>query len=291
MTVLIIIANDPARANLFARLVQKEIADGKTLHASRGLDPANDTLNSLVQRTGPHDLVIYHCGAANSEYSKFVPDYKALCIDRHWTVPPLILFSGSFLSVETADKTFAKDSRVCAISQSTLEINLSSFLQALRSPTNGFDNLPWHILRGYSEREYPLQLLSALLPFGVMWELSGEAGSRKGLKMASEKLSIDLFRGTERIIAERVKELIAVEPKDYQTLNPSSANHATVFIDRLIHKKVKTSTSAKELVNLTSAVCGRLDLNLDSALQILTSSTSVRNWNKRLSLLRDCLLD
>jgi hypothetical protein len=291
MKVLIVISKDSARASLLTGLVQAELPGNEPLSAGRGFDSYNKTLNALVVNSGPHDLVIHHCGATNSEYSFFVPAYESLCRDRSWDLPPLILFSGSFISVETADKTFARDSRVCVVSQSTLEINLGSFLRALRSPPSGFDDVPWYILRGYGEREYPLQLLSALLPFGVMWEASGEAGSRKGLKTASEKLSIDLFRGTERIIAERVKALSAIEPKDYQSSIPGNANHATAFIDRLMDKKVKTSVSAKELENLASAVCGRPDLNLDSALQVITSSTSLRNWNRRLSLLRDCLLD
>lgn len=291
---VLVIASDRYRREEFASHVSKAIPNSKITKLGSGLSSLHgqdELVNEITDSEG-YALIIQHCGSTNYEFGEFVSSYRELEASKQWSPAMIILFSGSPNSVTQADRRFAGDPFVCAISQSIVERNIGLFLRAFESQeVKQSKVVPWHILRGYGEREYPLQLLSALLPFGVMWEFSGEAGSRKGLKTASERLSIDLFRGTERIIAERVKALSAIEPKDYQSSIPGNANHATAFIDRLIDKKVKTSASAKELETLASAVCGRTDLNLDSALQVLTSSASLRNWNRRLSLLRDCLLD
>ncbi|MDQ3816404.1 MAG: hypothetical protein M3362_01785 [Acidobacteriota bacterium] len=255
---------------------------------------ARKAFDIIVLNNGVN-LVIHHCGATNPEYNEFITSYRTLCSERGWRAPGIVLFSGDPLTVEKVDRKYVNDPFICVISQNDLENNLQRFIEAnWRDFSAKVDDsqpiIPqWGILRGYSEIEFPLQVLSALLPFGVLWEKSGKTNDNSGLIDSSMALKVADFWGTERLIVERLKELILNGTKG--EWDAANSDRGILFVNHLLNEKAKRSRLIYNLNKLYERKqAKRVTTSMNDALQILASSKTLGQWNWRLSALRDHLL-
>lgn len=72
------------------------------------------------------DVVMYHCGRTNTEFSDFVAEYTVVCPSA-----PLVLFSGGDLSAAHGmELEFAS---VCVVEQEVMEANIGAFLRFWRN--------------------------------------------------------------------------------------------------------------------------------------------------------------
>jgi hypothetical protein len=136
-------------------------------------------------------------------------------------------------------------------------------------------------LAGDTAHESALRLLSALLPFGLLWEAQGEGG-RAGLVGAARSLNDELFGDFERVLVARVKEHLSGQPP--QGWEPSGFEHNAAQLDELLSRAPASGESWER------AGCEPAPTNLDSAIKALAESESFELWNARLAALRDSLL-
>lgn len=121
-------------------------------------------LATEVAETDVFGLVLHHCGGPNSEYGDFIRSYRQLCVNKQVPCPPIVLFTGG--GTGDAESNFGNDPGICILSSGDLLSHLVTFLGSW----DGVSTPPWPILKTGSPHEPALQALSALLPFGLLFE-------------------------------------------------------------------------------------------------------------------------
>lgn len=137
-------------------------------------------------------------------------------------------------------------------------------------------------LAGDTAQESALRLLSALLPFGLLWE-ANRNDQREGLIAAAQNLGDDLFSDFERLLVARFKQhLSGQQPPDWE---PSGFEHNAALLNDLL------SRAAGQETLWAQGGCASAPTELDSAIRTLAESGSLDLWNERLTALRDSLLE
>lgn len=294
---LVIVSDDQSRRDTSERIVREAVRKAVVTKLDRGISIGSDKIADDILESNGYDLIIQHCGSTNGEYLSFIQAYKSLARENGWSEPAIILFSGSPAAVKEAEKAFLGDPYVCAITQDDLETNLKSFIEieyGNLADAHGSDQeeMHWHILLGYGEAEYQLQVLSALLPFGVMWEAGGKVRSNAAFKDSVQSLRAQEFWGTESLIVERIGGLIATAPAAPDKWDSNKFDRGIVFINNLLAEKAAGSRLVKRLSKLKGV--SQTDSSaapLDMALRILSRSKTLNQWNWRLSQLRNHMLE
>jgi hypothetical protein len=294
---LIVISDDANRRDSIGRLAAAA-QDAEVTKLDRGISLGSSRLVEEVKGSEGYDLIVHHCGATNGEYRSFVRAYRDLAEAMAWPSPKIVLFSGSPASVREAERAFANDLLVCPVAQEAVEENLRIFIEAeyhSRPPVGGgrsFEEIHWHLLQGYRETEYQLQVLSALLPFGAEWEADGRLRDRSALRSSSSSLRPEDFAGTESVIVSRVKELIAGGSSASRAWDSNRTDAGVIFINRLLATKAR-GPRVLRILNRSQEAARAIDAetSLDAALHWLAGSKTLLQWNWRLSVLRDHLLE
>lgn len=137
-------------------------------------------------------------------------------------------------------------------------------------------------LAGDTARESALRLLSALLPFGLLWEAQGDGG-RGGLVEAARGLGDDLFNDFERALVVRFRQHLSGQPPP--GWEPPGFEHNVARVNEVLSRASASGGLWEQ------AGCAGAPTELDSAIMVLAESVSLELWNARLTALRESLLE
>ncbi len=141
------------------------------------------------------------------------------------------------------------------------------------------EHIPLPNLLGGSIHEGALKVLSALQPFGLIWEASGKSEMREGLQEAASELSEHDFIGFEAEVVRRLIDAKSVwPPPKYRRLVTS------------LNLVLENSAVGSAITDWQKAGVSSPPNNLEDALTAISSANSSTEWNNRLMALRESLL-
>lgn len=292
MKILIVINRNPQRSNYLAELVGASEESFDVSHLMRGVDLVSGRLEASLAASGPFDLILYHCGGTNAEYSAFVEAFLNLCKTKRWRQPGIILFSGDPAAVTVASIKYSSNVAICVASQRDLEANLQQFLRVwVQTKSVELDGdtstaLPCEILEGCSEMEIALQALSALLPFGIVWATEELSGKDTGLSEVAKALAINLFSGLERVMVERFTAHLHGQSGQRWV----AKNQKEILVVDSLLVRASTNPTLVEQWKEEDSGAEAAPANLDGALKVLADSNTLDQWNARLKAFRDSIL-
>lgn len=129
-----------------------------------------------------------------------------------------------------------------------------------------------------------LQFLSALLPFGLLWEASGRADDSEGLRYSAASLDDGLFAGVESVFARRFKS--RVQPHTPPGADTAGFEREVSTLDGLL----SGAATDPAIGPLWDAEGVAPPSDVDAALDALAGASSLTQWNGRLAALRESLL-
>ncbi|HEY0405542.1 MAG TPA: hypothetical protein VGC89_07425 [Pyrinomonadaceae bacterium] len=137
-----------------------------------------------------------------------------------------------------------------------------------------------------NHRELAIELLSSLLPFGLLWEASRQARDRAALEEAAQGFDLELLPAFEQSFARRFIEHLMGRAAPKWSVSKLHERDAFVLSGILSQSAFLKKYGEPDIEDGR----GRELAGLDETLRSLATATTLPEWNERLTELRRALL-